>query len=102
MTTWSVPRSPDFTPFRTKSEPLMHPHELFDRFRRWFGSMSPGRQLWDHNPQHVAPDRSDDWLPEPASIEEACLLFSQCDEERALLRYQQLCLEMRERDGRGF
>ena len=30
------------------------------------------------------------------------LLFPQLDEERALLRYQQLRLEMRERDGRCF
>ena len=80
----------------------MHPLELFDRFRRWFGWLSPGRQLWDRNPQQVAPDRSDDWLLEPASIEEACLLFPHLDEERALLRYQQLRLEMRERDDRGF
>ena len=50
----------------------------------------------------MAPDQSDDWLMEPASIEEARLLFPQLDEERALLRYQQLRLEMRERDGRGF
>lgn len=98
----SVPRSPDFAPFRTNREPLMHPLELFDRFRRWFGWMSLGRQLWDRNPQQVAPDQSDDWLLEPASIEEARLLFPQLDEERALLRYQQLRLEMRERDGRGF
>ena len=80
----------------------MHPLELFDRFRRWFGWLSPGRHLWDRNPQQVAPDRSDDWLLEPASIEEACLLFPHLDEERALRRYQQLRLEMRERDDRGF
>ena len=80
----------------------MHPLELFDPFRRWFGWMSPGRQLWDRNPQQVAQDQSDDWLLEPASIEEARFLFPRLDEERALLRYQQLRLEMRERDGRGF
>ena len=80
----------------------MHPLELFDRFRRWFGWVAPGRQLWERNPEQVAPDRSDDWLLEPPSLEEARLLFPQLDEERALLRYQQLRLEMRERDGRGF
>ncbi|AHF64079.1 hypothetical protein Syncc8109_1723 [Synechococcus sp. WH 8109] len=37
---------------------------------------------------------------EPPSLEEARLLFPQLDEERALLRYQQLCLEMREPDSR--
>ena len=59
-------------------------------------------QLWERKPEQVAPDRSDDWLLEPPSLEEARLLFPQLDEERALLRYQQLRLEMRERDGRGF
>ena len=80
----------------------MHPLELFDRFRRWFDWVAPGRQLWKRKPEQVAPDCSDDWLLEPASLEEARLLFPQLDEERALLRYQQLRLEMRERDGRGF
>ena len=80
----------------------MHPLELFDRFRRSFGWVVPGHRLWDRNPGQVAPKRSDDWLLEPASLEEARLLFPQLDEERALLRYQKLRLEMRERDGRGF
>ena len=80
----------------------MHPLELFDRFRRWFDWVAPGRQLWERKPEQVAPDRSDDWLLEPPSLEEARLLFPQLDEERALLRYQQLRLEMRERDSRGF
>ena len=80
----------------------MHPLELFDRFRRCFGWVLPARQLWDRRAEQVAPDRSDDWLLEPASLEEARLLFPQLDEERALLRYQKLRLEMRERDGRGF
>ena len=53
----------------------MHPLELFDRFRRWFSWVLPGRQPWDRNPEQVAPDRSDDWLLEPASLEEARLLF---------------------------
>ena len=80
----------------------MHPLELFDCFRRCFSWVLPGRQVWDCNPEQVAPDRTDDWLLEPASMEEAWLLFPQLDEERALIRYQQLRLEMRERDGRGF
>ena len=79
----------------------MHPLELFDRFRRWFDWVAPGRQLWERKPEQVAPDCSDDWLLEPPSLEEARLLFPQLDEERALLRYQQLRLEMRERDSRG-
>ena len=53
----------------------MHPLELFDRFRRWFGWVAPGRQLWERKPEQVAPDRSDDWLLEPPSLEEARLLF---------------------------
>ena len=80
----------------------MHPLELFDRFRRWFVRIAPESQLWKRKPEQVAPDRFDDWLLEPPSLEEASLLFPQLDEERALLRYQQLRLEMRERDGRGF
>ena len=80
----------------------MHPLELFDRFRRLLGWVGPVRQRWVRNPEEVAPDRSDDWLLEPPSLEEARLLFPQLDEERALLRYQKLRLEMRERDGRGF
>ena len=61
----------------------MHPLELFDRFRRWFGWVAPGRQLWKRKPEQVAPDRSNDWLLEPPSLEEARLLFPQWDEERA-------------------
>ena len=80
----------------------MHPLEQFDRFRRWFGWVVPVRKLWDRNPEQVAPARSDDWLLEPASLDEARLLFPQLDEERALLRYQKLRLQMREREGRGF
>ena len=53
----------------------MHPLELFDRFRRWFGWVAPGHQLWERKSEQVAPDRSDDWLLEPPSLEEARLLF---------------------------
>ena len=80
----------------------MHPLELFDHFRRWLGWVALGRERWERNPEQVAPDRSDDWLLEPPSLEEARLLFPQLDKERALLRYQQLRLEMRERYGRVF
>ena len=80
----------------------MHSLELFDRFSLWFGWVALGLQLWKRKPEQVAPDRSNDRLLEPPSLEEARLLFPQLDEERALLRYQQLRLEMRERDGRGF
>ena len=52
----------------------MHPLELFDRFRRLFGWVAPGCQRWDHNPEQVAPNRSDDWLLEPPSLEEARLI----------------------------
>ena len=31
----------------------MHPLELFDRFRRWLGWVSPGCQLWERKPQQV-------------------------------------------------
>ena len=43
----------------------MHPLDLFDRFRRWFGWALPGRQPWDRKPWQVAPERPDDWLLEP-------------------------------------
>ena len=56
----------------------MHPLELFDRFRRWFGWVAPGRQMWERKPEQVAPDRSDDWLLEPPSLDEARLLFPHC------------------------
>ena len=102
VTAMSIPLLSDSTKPRSEIEPKMHPLELFDRFRRRFGWLFPGRHPWVRNPDQVAPDRSDDWLLEPASIQEARLLFPQLDEERALLRYQQLRLEMRERDGRGF
>ena len=102
MTAMSVPSLPDSGSSWIRTTPQMHPLELFDRFRRWFSWALPGLQIWDRNPDQVAPDRNDDWLLEPASLEEARLLFPQLDEERALLRYQQLRLEMRERDGRGF
>ena len=85
-----------------KDQAKMHPLELFDRFRRWFSWVMPGRQIWIRTPEQVKPNRSDDWLLEPACLDEARLLFPQMDEERALLRYQQLRLEMRERDDRGF
>ena len=80
----------------------MHPLELFDRFRRWFGWVLPGRQLWERNPEQVAPGialMTGSWNRRASK---ARLLFPQLDEEQALIRYQQLRLEMRERDGRGF
>ena len=81
----------------------MHPLDLFDRFRRdWFGWLPPLQRIWDRSPQQVAPDQAHDWLLEPVNAEEACLLFPHLDRERAVLRYQQLRLEMRENDSRGF
>ena len=55
----------------------MHPLELSDRFRRWFCWVAPARRLWKRNPEQVAPDRSDDWLLEPPSLEVARLLLPQ-------------------------
>ena len=80
----------------------MHPLELFDRYRRWFDWFLPSHQRRKRSPEQVAPDRSEDWLLEPPSLEEARLLFPQLDEERALLRYQKLRLQIRERDGRSY
>jgi len=50
--------SPDSIP--SKTEPKIHPLDLFDRFRRWFGWVVPGGQLWNRNPEQVAPNRFDD------------------------------------------
>ena len=76
---------------------------MFDRFRRdWFSWLPPLQRIWDRSPQQVAPDKAHDWLLEPVNAEEACLLFPHLDRERAVLRYQQLRLEMREIDNRGF
>ena len=36
----------------------MNPLELLDHFRRWLGWVALGRQLWERNPEKVAPDRS--------------------------------------------
>lgn len=80
----------------------MHPLELFDRYRRWFDWFLPSHQRRKRSPEQVAPDRSEDWLLEPPSLEEARLLFPHLNEERALLRYQKLRLQIRERDGRSY
>ena len=81
---------------------LMHPLDLFDRFRRALASLVRIGGLWDRSPADVAPEQSEDWLLEPVNQEEACLLFPQLEPDRAVLQYQRLRLEMRERDGRGF
>ena len=80
----------------------MHPLELFDRYRRWFDWFLLSHQRRKRSPEQVASDRSEDWLLEPPSLEETRLLFPQLDEERALLRYQKLRLQIRERDGRSY
>lgn len=45
----------------------MHPLEVFNRFRRLFCWALPGRQPWDRKPEHVAPERPENWprAPEP-------------------------------------
>ena len=81
----------------------MHPLDLFDRFRRvWLGWLPPLQRILDRSPQQVAPDQAHDWLLEPVNAEEACVLFPHLDQDRAVLRYQKLRLEMRENDSRGF
>ena len=61
----------------------------------WFIPMAPGSP-------DLRPEPEQDWLLEPTTREEAVQLFPQLDEEAALLKYQRLKLQLREREGRGF
>ena len=80
------------------TQPSIHPLDLLDRIRTWL----PGSGRWRRDPQTVRPEPEQDWLLEPTTREEAVQLFPQLDEEAALLKYQRLKLQLREREGRGF
>ena len=70
---------------------MIHPLDLLQRVRQclpWgskWSQFSPGEAL--------APEQ--DWLLEPARLEEAQALFPHLSEEEALLRYQRFRLGMR-------
>ena len=80
------------------TQPSIHPLDLLDRIRKWL----PGSSRWRRDPQTLRPEPEQDWLLEPTTREEAVQLFPQLDEEAALLKYQRLKLQLREREGRGF
>ncbi len=50
----------------------------------------------------LAPETKDDWLLEPLNHQEASALFPHLSEDRAIVQYQKLRLQMREQSGRGF
>ena len=50
----------------------------------------------------LAPETKDDWLLEPLNPQEASALFQHLSEDRAIVQYQKLRLQMREQSGRGF
>jgi len=75
-----------------------HPLDLLDAVRRWL----PGAARWNRDSARLRPNPKNDWLLEPTTCEEAQLLFPQLQEDDALLQYQRLKLQLREREGRGF
>ncbi|MGB1774842.1 MAG: hypothetical protein ACPHGV_00715 [Synechococcus sp.] len=75
-----------------------HPLDLLDALRRWL----PGASRWQRNPMALRPEASEDWLLEPTTRDEAVQLFPHLDPDSAVLHYQRLKLQLRERDGRGF
>ena len=80
----------------------MHPLETFDQWRRrWLGWL-PIRTPWDRSAMDLAPETKDDWLLEPLNHQEASALFQHLSEDRAIVQYQKLRLQMREQSGRGF
>ncbi len=80
----------------------MQPLETFDQWRRrWLGWL-PVKKLWDRSAKDLAPETEDDWLLEPVNPKEASALFPHLSEDRAIVQYQKLRLQMREQSGRGF
>ena len=80
------------------TQPSIHPLDLLHRIRTWL----PGSSPWRRDRQTLRPEPEQDWLLEPANREDAVQFFPQLDEEAALLKYQRLKLQLREREGRGF
>ena len=70
---------------------MLHPLELLQQVRQRF----PWACRWQHSApaDHLSPEQ--DWLLEPARLEEAQALFPHLSEEEALLRYQRFRLGMR-------
>ena len=70
---------------------MLHPLELLHQVRQRL----PWASRWQHSApaDHLSPEQ--DWLLEPARLEEAQALFPHLSEEEALLRYQRFRLGMR-------
>ena len=70
---------------------VIHPLELLDRWRRYL----PGAHRWRRSSAGSALSPEQDWLREPATVEEASALYPHLSEEQALIRYQRFRLGMR-------
>lgn len=70
---------------------MIHPLELLDRWRRHL----PGAHRWRRSSAGSALSPEQDWLREPATLEEASALYPHLSEEQALIRYQRFRLGMR-------
>ena len=70
---------------------MLHPLELLQQVCKRL----PWASRWQHSApaDHLSPEQ--DWLLEPARLEEAQALFPHLSEEEALLRYQRFRLGMR-------
>ncbi len=76
---------------------MIHPLELFDRWRRHLPGAGRGRRTSAGSA--LSPEQ--DWLREPATQDEASALYPHLSEEQALIRYQRFRLGMRmNRDNR--
>ena len=89
-------------PDNDRIKQFMHPLETLQRWRsHWFGWL-PFKKRWERAPKDVAPTQDDDWLLEPINQQEATALFPHLSEERAIVQYQKMRLQIRQRADRGF
>ena len=70
---------------------MIHLLELLDRWRHFL----PGSQRWQKSSAGSATPAEQDWLSEPATLEEASALYPHLSREEALIRYQRFRLGMR-------
>jgi|TARA_X000000950_G_scaffold3156_1_gene3383 hypothetical protein len=70
---------------------VIHPLELLDRWRRHL----PGSRRWRRDSAAAATPPDQDWLREPATLEEASALYPHLSQEQAMVRYQRFRLGMR-------
>ena len=70
---------------------MIHPLELLDRWRRHL----PGSQRWRRDSAAAATPPDQDWLREPATLEEASALYPHLSQEQAMVRYQRFRLGLR-------